>query len=738
LNKKRKPNFAIDYILMSKKKKTDRNISGKVLRVFKENPSKSFNYKQIAGKLKITDTQKRNAVIKALGQLKAQKIINQTEPGKYALHTDKSNYVEGVIEVTSSGNAYLLMPKEEEDIFIPRRNTNRSLDGDMVLVYQTKRKKNGKREGEVVEIISRASKDYIGILEKKKDFGFVNTRASRMHTDFFIEKEELQHFEDGDKVIVHFKDWPKRASSPFGKIIRSLGKSGNINTEMHAIMFDYGFPEEFPKAIEKYAKDLNIGIEKEEILRRRDFRKKTTFTIDPITAKDFDDAISFTPLENGKTEIGIHIADVSHYLKSNSILDKEAYERATSVYLVDRVVPMLPEVLSNGACSLRPQEEKYTFSAVFTVNNKMQIENEWFGKTVILSDHRFSYEEVQYMLDSNDKKVNAEVSLTEKEYEVSTEIFEGIKKLDFFAKILREKRISNGALSFDRVEVKFNLDEENHPESIFFKSSKDAHKLVEEFMLLANRRVAEFIGKQKPKKPFIYRVHDTPDEEKLTNLKSIASKLGYQLNLEAKQVNESLNNLLKETNGKKEQELIDTLTIRCMSKAIYTSDNIGHYGLAFEHYTHFTSPIRRYPDVLVHRLLEFYMSGEKKNNSDALEEACIHSSNKEQLATKAERDSIKYMQVKFMEDKIEQSFEGVISGVTERGMYVELVANKCEGMVKISEIKGDYFVYDEQSHSLIGDRTKRIYQLGDSVFIIVKKADVTKRQLDFILDEEKE
>ena len=738
MNKKRKPNFAIDYILMSKKKKTDRNISGKVLRVFKENPSKSFNYKQIAGKLKITDTQKRNAVIKALGQLKAQKIINQTEPGKYILQTDKSNYVEGVIEVTSSGNAYLLMPKEEEDIFIPRRNTNRSLDGDMVLVYQTKRKKNGKREGEVVEIISRASKDYIGILEKKKDFGFVNTRASRMHTDFFIEKEELQHFEDGDKVIVHFKDWPKRASSPFGKIIRSLGKSGNINTEMHAIMFDYGFPEEFPKAIEKYAKDLNIGIEKDEILRRKDFRKKTTFTIDPITAKDFDDALSFTPLENGKTEIGIHIADVSHYVKPNSILDEEAYERATSVYLVDRVVPMLPEILSNGACSLRPQEEKYTFSAVFTVNNKMQIENEWFGKTVILSDHRFSYEEVQYMLDSNDKKVNAEVSLTDKEYEVSTEIFEGIKKLDFFAKILREKRMTNGALSFDRVEVKFNLDEENHPESIFFKSSKDAHKLVEEFMLLANRRVAEFIGKQKPKKPFIYRVHDTPDEEKLTNLKSIASKLGYQLNLEAKQVNESLNNLLKETHGKKEQELIDTLTIRCMSKAIYTSDNIGHYGLAFEYYTHFTSPIRRYPDVLVHRLLEFYMSGEKKINSDTLEEACIHSSNKEQLATKAERDSIKYMQVKFMEDKIEQSFEGVISGVTERGMYVELMANKCEGMVKISEIKGDYFVYDEQSHSLIGDRTKRIYQLGDSVFIIVKKADLIKRQLDFILDEEKE
>ena len=723
---------------MSKKKKKDRNIRGKVLTVFKENPSKTFNFKQIAAKLNITDTQSRNAVIKALGQLTSQNTIDQPDPGKYIIKTEKKDYVEGIIEITSTGNAYLLTSDEEEDIFIARKNTNRALNGDTVLVYQIKRSKGGKREGEVVDVIQRANKDYIGVLEKKKDFGFVNMRSSGMYTDFFIEKEELKDYQDGDKVVVQFKNWPKKTSSPFGKIVKSLGKPGDLNTEMHGIMFEYGFPEEFPPEIEDYAKNLNLEIEEKEVAKRRDFRSKTTFTIDPITAKDFDDAISFTPLENGQTEIGIHIADVSHYVKPNSILDEEAYNRATSVYLVDRVVPMLPEILSNGACSLRPQEEKYTFSAVFTVNEKMQIEKEWFGKTVILSDQRFSYEEVQYILESGGKKVIEDVSLTNKEYTVHDEIFEAIQKLDFFAKTLRNKRMKDGALSFDRVEVKFNLDEENNPESIFFKSSKDAHKLVEEFMLLANRRVAEYIGKQKPKKPFVYRVHDLPDEDKLTNLKTIATNLGYQLNLDTKRVNDSLNNLLKESHGQKEQQLIDTLTIRCMSKAVYTIDNIGHYGLAFQYYTHFTSPIRRYPDVLVHRLMESYLDGQDKTNPVILEEACVHSSNREQLATKAERDSIKFMQVKFMEDKIDQSFDGVISGVTERGIYVEIVENKCEGMVKISEIKGDYYVYDEKTHSLLGDRTKKSYQLGDPVVVIVKKADIMKRQLDFILDQKTE
>lgn len=719
---------------MSKKKKTDRNIRGRVLTVFKENYSKSFNYKQIAAKLKINDTHKNNAIIKSLGQLNAQKIIKEEESGQYILSVDKKDFIEGSIEMTSSGNGYLLM-SEEEDVFIARRNTNRALDGDLVLVCQIKKRNNGKREGEVVEVLKRATQDYIGILERKKDFGFINMRTSRMFTDFFIEQEELKDFDDGDKVIVHFKGWPKRASSPFGKIIKSLGKPGELNTEMHAIMFEYGFPDKFPLEVEQFVQKLDLKIDPEEISKRKDFREKTSFTIDPITAKDFDDALSFTPLSDGKTEIGIHIADVSHYVQPNSILDVEAYDRATSVYLVDRVVPMLPEILSNGVCSLRPQEEKYTFSAVFTVNDEMEIEKEWFGKTVILSDHRFSYEEVQHVLDGENPIVSKEISLTKKEYKVPDEIFTALTKLDSYAKILRKKRMSSGALSFDRVEVKFNLDHKNNPESIFFKSSKDAHKLVEEFMLLANRRVAEFIGKQKPKKPFVYRVHDLPDEDKLVNLKTIANNLGYQLNLDTKKVNTSLNNLLNETHGQKEQELIDTLTIRCMSKAVYTIDNIGHYGLAFDYYTHFTSPIRRYPDVLVHRSLEYYLEGNEKVNPVALEEACTHSSNREQLATKAERDSIKYMQVKFMQDKIDQTFDGIISGVTDRGLYVEITENKCEGMIKVSEIKGDYFVYDEKSHSLVGDRSNKTYQLGDPVRVIVKKANIIKRQLDYILEE---
>ena len=723
---------------MSKKKKRDNNIKAKVLSVFKENPSKIFNHKQIAAKLNINDTQKRNFIIKILGQLSAKNIINNSETGKYTLLADKKDYLEGIIEMTSSGNGYFLQGEDKEDIFIARKNTNRALNGDRVLVYQMKRRNNGKREGEVVEIKKRASQNYIGVFERKKDFGFVNTRSSNMSTDFFIEKEEMKNFEDGDKVIVHFKNWPKRASSPYGKIIKSFGKPGDLNTEMHAIMFEYGFPEDFPPEVENFAQNLDLRIEEKEIKKRKDFRGKTTFTIDPISAKDFDDALSFTPLGKGKTEIGIHIADVSFYLQPDSILDDEAYDRATSVYLVDRVIPMLPEVLSNNACSLRPHEEKYTFSAVFTVNEKMEIEKEWFGKTIILSNHRFSYEEVQYILDNRNLSVGKEASITGEEYKISKSILDALQQLDIFAKILRSRRMSKGAISFDRVEVKFNLDNENNPESIFFKSSRDSHKLVEEFMLLANRRVAEFIGKQKPVKSFVYRVHDLPDEDKLNNLKKIVTNLGYQFNLERKQINTELNKLLLDSHGEKEQQLIDTLAIRCMSKAVYTKDNIGHYGLAFDYYTHFTSPIRRYPDVLVHRLLEFYLNGEDNINSVALEEACLHSSNREQLATKAERDSIKYMQVKFMEDKIGQIFDGVISGVIDRGLFVEIIENKCEGLVRISEMKGDYFVYDENKHRLIGDRTKKMYQLGDPVTVKVEKADILKRQLNFTLHEQKE
>ena len=716
---------------MSKKKKKFR---GRVFKIFKENSSKSFNYKQIAARLNISDTQKRTSIIKVLKQLNAQKAIKEIEAGKYILLVNEKKYFEGTLSMKAFGNAYLLMPEYNEDVFIARKNTNRALDGDRVLVYQIKNKKNEKIEGKVLEILDRSMRDYVGILNRNKDYGFVNVHTPRNSNDFLIEKEELKKFKDGDKVIVNFKDWPKKATSPHGKIIKSLGKPGELNTEMNAIMFEYGLEETFSPEVECFARNLDLRINKKEISKRKDFRNKTTFTIDPVNAKDFDDALSFTPLSNGGAEIGIHIADVSHFVQPNTILDEVAFERATSVYLVDRVVPMLPEILSNEACSLKPKEEKYTFSAVFTVNNKMEIEKEWFGKTIISSDHRFSYEEVQYILDNKDTKVSEEVSLSKKEYTVTKEIFAAILQLDTFAKLLRKKRISKGAISFDRVEVKFNLSKEKKPESIYFKSSKDAHKLVEEFMLLANRRVAEFIGKQKNKSPFVYRVHDLPDEEKLLNLKSITKNLGYQLNLETNNINKCLNKLLKEAKGKKEQELIDILVIRSMSKAVYSTDNIGHYGLAFESYTHFTSPIRRYPDILVHRLLDFYSGGLNKINTLILEEACTHSSNREQLASKAERDSIKYMQVKFMQDKIDRRYNALISGVSERGIYVEIIENKCEGLVKISEIEGDYFIYEERSHSIIGKRTSKIYRLGDSVKVILKKTDLVKRQMDFILD----
>jgi len=731
--KKRNHNFATYKNLMSKKKRVNKNIDDKVISVFKNNPRKIYNHKQIASKLEITDTMGRNSIVKALSKLASQKIIKQSSPGKYGLTDDNKKYIKGPIEITASGNGYLILPEGENDIFISQRNINRAFNGDIVSVYEINRKKSGKSEGEVVEVLEKKEQNFVGILERRKDFGFVNTRGNRMYTDFFIQNEELKDFKDGDKVIVKFKDWPKKATSPFGIIEESLGKPGDMQTEMHAILYEYGLPSKFPDEVEGAANKLDLSITEEEINKRRDFRNIITFTIDPITAKDFDDAISFKKLENNKTEIGIHIADVSHYITPNTILEHEALSRATSVYLVDRVVPMLPEILSNGACSLRPNEEKYTFSSVFIVNERMEVEKEWYGKTIINSDKRFSYEEVQYILDSESPLVSETVSLTEESYTVSDDIFNAITNLDRFAKILREKRMRKGALSFDRVEIKFNLDKENNPESVFFKSSQDANKLVEEFMLLANRKVAEFIGKQKPVKPFVYRIHDLPDEDKLMNLKGVASKFGYDLNLNSKGLNKSLNKLLSQSSGQNEQQLIDTLAIRCMSKAVYTTKNIGHYGLAFEYYTHFTSPIRRYPDVMVHRLLESYLSGSTTANKEMIEEACHHSSQREILATKAERDSVKYMQVKFMQDKIDQAFEGVISGVTDRGLYVEIIENKCEGLVRVSEIKGDYYNYDNQSHCLVGEKHKKVYQLGGTVTVTVKKADLLKRQLDFIL-----
>ena len=565
-------------------------------------------------------------------------------------------------------------------------------------------------------------------------FAFVVPDSNKMPVDVFVPLSKTLKAEDGDKVLVTLEEWPDKADCPNGTIIKILGKPGEHNTEIHSILAEYGLPNEFPTEVENFANNINTSITEDEILKRRDMRSTLTFTIDPKDAKDFDDALSFKELPNGNYEIGIHIADVSHYLQEGTILDDEAYDRATSVYLVDRVVPMLPEVLSNNACSLRPNEEKYTFSAVFEINNKAVVENQWFGRTVTYSDARFAYEEAQHIIETESCNIPKDISITDKPYKTTTLIKDSIIKLNELAKIMRKKRMRDGAISFDKVEVKFNLDETSNPVGVFFKTSKDANKLIEEFMLLANKKVAEFIGKQTPQKTFIYRTHDEPNDVKLQGLQRIVSQFGHQLNFKnrATTIN-SLNTLLKNVKGTKEQNLVDTLTIRCMSKAEYSTKNIGHYGLAFDYYSHFTSPIRRYPDVMVHRLLQHYLEGNKTANEGVFEEKCKHSSNMESLATKAERDSIKYMQVKYMQDHKEDTFLGVISGVTEWGMYVEIIENKCEGMIRIRDIKGDFYKFDPEEYALIGDRTKTKYQLGDQVEVRVKQADLLKKHLDFVL-----
>jgi ribonuclease R len=566
------------------------------------------------------------------------------------------------------------------------------------------------------------------------NYAFVVPDSNKMPVDVFIPLSKTLKAENGDKVLVQLQEWPDKAECPNGVIKKILGKPGEHNTEIHSILAEYGLPYEFPPEVEEFANNINTSITKEEILKRRDMRNTLTFTIDPKDAKDFDDALSFKELPNGNYEIGIHIADVSHYLHEGTVLDDEAYKRATSVYLVDRVVPMLPEVLSNNACSLRPNEEKLTFSAVFEINNQAIIQNEWFGRTVTYSDARFAYEEAQHIIETELCNIPKDISITNKSYETTSLIKRAIIKLNELSRIMRKKRMKAGAISFDKVEVKFDLDKISNPIGVFFKTSKDANKLIEEFMLLANKKVAEFIGKQSPQKTFIYRTHDEPNNEKLQNLQRIVSQFGHQLNFENKiTTTNSLNTLLKNVKGTKEQNLVDTLTIRCMSKAEYSTKNIGHYGLAFNYYSHFTSPIRRYPDVMAHRLLQHYLDGNKTTNEVIYEEKCKHSSNMETLATKAERDSIKYMQVKYMQNHKEDKFLGVISGVTEWGMYVEIIENKCEGMIRIRDIKGDFYKFDTEQYALIGDRTKTKYQLGDQVEVQVKKADLLKRHLDFVL-----
>ncbi len=724
---------------MSRKKNTRNknqdlgDLTKKITDILRKDPGKTYNYKQIAAKLGVDDPTSRNKIIRKLAQLAAKNDITEEERGKFKI-SGNQNYYTGILDMTTKGFGYVVVEGLDDDVFIPANSLNKALNGDEVEIYIYNKRRKRKWEGEIVKVIKRKRTEFVGVLQLQKNFGFVVIQDPKMYTDIFVQKNKMKDAQDGDKVVVILEEWPEKADSPFGSIKEVLGKPGEHQTEIHSILAQYGLPHEFPKEVEDFANKIDTSIQENEIKKRKDLRETLTFTIDPKDAKDFDDALSFKPLENGNYEVGIHIADVSHYLQPDTILDEEAYERATSIYLVDRVVPMLPEILSNNACSLRPHEEKYTFSAMFVVDKKGEVKKEWYGRTLTLSDERFSYEEAQHIIETGKGKIPEEISIRDGEYSVNNTLVEAITTLNEMAKKMRARRMKNGAISFDKVEVKFELDKENEPVGVFFKTSQEANKLIEEFMLLANRKVAEYIGKQTPKKTFVYRCHDEPDDTKLASLQTVISKFGYKINLKDRQsISSSLNTLLSDVQGTKEQNLVDTLTIRTMSKAYYSTENIGHYGLAFDYYSHFTSPIRRYPDVMTHRLLQRYLDNKASANEEEYEVKCMHSSEMENLATSAERDSIKYMQVKFMIDHQDREFLGVISGVTEWGIYVEIEENKCEGMVRLRDISDDHYEFDEEQYAIIGRKTKKMYQLGDEVYVKVKNADLVKRHLDFTL-----
>lgn len=714
---------------MSKNKKPARFLFEEVLDFLRHNDSKTFNYKQLGAAMEINSEGERLQLIEVLNTLKHQGFVLEKETGKYQIKQSKQ-YITGTIDFTSQGTAFVVHSETENDIFIPAKKSKDALQGDLVKVSLLPKRSGKRKEGEVVEVIKRAKTEFVGTIKINPKFAFVIADSNKIHVDFFVRTSDINGAKDGQKVLVKLKEWKADEQSPNGAVVQVFGNPGEHKTEIHAIMAEYGLPAAFPDAVEYEAKKLPVEITPEEIAKRRDFREITTFTIDPYDAKDFDDALSIQKLENGFWEIGVHIADVTHYLKPHTTLDKEAVHRATSVYLVDRVIPMLPEVLSNFVCSLRPKEEKYCFSAVFQMDDDARIHDQWFGKTIIYSDRRFTYEEVQEIIEKGEGDYKDEILV-----------------LDRLAKKLRSDRTKKGSIFFDKAEVKFHLDEEGNPIGVFFKTQKDAHKLIEDFMLLANRKVSEFLTlgpnanadakpekkkKENDKNASVYRVHDVPNDDKMEELSGFAARFGYQMHLGSKQkVAQSINKLLMDVRDKKEQGMIELLAVRSMPKAIYTTKNIGHYGLGFDYYTHFTSPIRRYPDVLVHRLLEARLKGKQYSDKDELEFLCKHSSEMEKLAAEAERASIKYKQVEFMKDKVGETFAGVISGVTEWGIYVEIIENKCEGMVRNRDIKGDNFIFDEDNYRYVGRNTGKVYALGDQVNIIVVSADLIKKQLNF-------
>lgn len=707
-----------------KEKKNDTNIGKKELHrslydIFSGNPDQYFDYKQLAQRLGIKNMNVKQLIATVLSEMKNDEMISEESTGKYKFKI-ATTYITGIIDLTAKGSAYLVSDESKEDVFIPQAGLKHALNGDKVKAVVYARSKTRRPEGEVVEIIERKKETFVGIIQSSKNYAFLVPTGKQIPYDIFIPLNELNGARDGDKAIVKITEWPENQKNPVGKVLEVLGTPGNNDTEMNAIMAEFELPVKFSPGVEKAAEKIKDEIPEEEIKNRRDFREITTFTIDPKDAKDFDDALSIQKLKNGNYEVGIHIADVSHYVSPDSLLDKEAYSRGTSVYLVDRTIPMLPEHLSNGLCSLRPNEEKLCFSAVFELDESADIVKQWFGRTIINSDRRFTYEEAQAMIEGEEGDFKAEI-LT----------------LNDLAQKLRALRFQNGAIAFDRIEVRFDIDENGKPTGVYFKRSKEANKLIEEFMLLANKKVAERIGKTREgqkAKTFVYRVHEQPNSEKLEAFGRFIAKFGYRIRTNTpRQLSSSMNKLMEDVQNRPEQNMIETLAIRTMAKAAYSTENVGHYGLAFDYYSHFTSPIRRYPDVMTHRLLQRYLDGGRSANADKYEEFCKHCSEMEQVASNAERASIKYKQVEFMSDKLGQNFMGTISGVTQWGFYVELNDTKCEGLVSMTELEGDYYEFDEENYCIVGRHHRKVYQLGDQVLVKVAKANLVARQLDFAL-----